>query len=99
MTTGMDRLVAAINGDDCDRAPVFSIMLDQGARELGISLEAYYSRGDHVAEGQLRLRDKYGYDNLWCLFYVGKEAELLGCKKILFASDGPPMSVIWLLGN
>lgn len=90
MTTGMDRLRAAINGGDCDRVPVFSIMLDQGARELGMTLQEYYSQGEHVAEGQLRLRDKYGYDNLWCLFYVGKEAELLGCKKILFASDGPP---------
>ena len=33
---------------------------------------------------------KYGYDNVWSLFYVGKEAELLGCKKIIFAKDGPP---------
>lgn len=90
MTTGMERLTAAINGGACDRVPVFSIMLDQGAKELGMSLEEYYSRGEAVAEGQLRLRAKYGYDNLWCLFYVGKEAELLGCRKVLFASDGPP---------
>jgi len=27
---------------------------------------------------------------VWSLFYVGKEAELLGCKKIRFAKDGPP---------
>jgi uroporphyrinogen decarboxylase len=36
------------------------------------------------------MREKYEYDNLWSLFYVGKEAELLGCKKIIFAKDGPP---------
>jgi len=90
MITGMDRIAAAINGAPIDRIPVFSIMLDQGAKELGMSLEKYYSKGEYVAEGQLRLRAKYGFDNLWSLFYVGKEAELLGCKKILYAEDGPP---------
>lgn len=90
MTTGMDRLVAAINGEESDRIPVFCNLLDQGARELGMSIKEYYSRGEYVAEGQLRMREKYGYDNLWSLFYVGKEAQLLGCRKIIYAADGPP---------
>jgi uroporphyrinogen decarboxylase len=38
----------------------------------------------------LKLRARYDYDNVWSLFYVGKEAELLGCRDILFAEDGPP---------
>ncbi len=90
MMTGMERLAAAVNGTPADRIPVFCNLLDQGARELGLSLQEYYSRGEYVAEAQLRMRAKYGYDCLWSLFYVGKEAELLGCKKIIFASDGPP---------
>jgi uroporphyrinogen-III decarboxylase len=90
MITGMDRLLAAIKGERCDRIPVFCNLLDQGPRELGIPPEEYYRDGEKVAEAQLRLRAKYGYDNLWGLFYVGKEAELLGCRKILFAEDGPP---------
>jgi uroporphyrinogen-III decarboxylase len=90
MITGMQRLLAAIDGSDADRIPVFCNLLDQGARELGLSLEEYYSRGEYVAEGQLKMREKYGYDNVWSLFYVGKEAELLGCKSIMFAKDGPP---------
>lgn len=90
MTNGMDRLKAAIEGTPVDRIPIFSVMLDQGAKELGMSLREYYSKGENVAEGQLRMRAKYGYDNLWSLFYVGKEAELLGCKKMIYAEDGPP---------
>ncbi len=90
MMTGMERLVAAINGSSADRIPVFCNLLDQGAKELGLSLEEYYSNGEYVAEAQLRMRKRYGYDNLWSLFYVGKEAELLGCRKMVFASDGPP---------
>ena len=90
MTTAMDRLVAAIKGEKSDRIPVFCNLLDQGAAELGLSLQDYYSNGEYVAEAQLKMLRKYGHDNVWSLFYVGKEAELLGCKKILFASDGPP---------
>jgi len=90
MITGMDRLVAAINGEKSDRIPVFCNLLDQGAKELGIPLTEYYSSGEYVAEAQLKMREKYGYDNVWNLFYVGKEAELLGCNKIKFSSYGPP---------
>lgn len=90
MTTGMDRLRAALKGDVLDRIPVFCNMSDQGARELGMTPEEYFSRGANVAEAQLRMLWKYGYDNVWSLFYVGKEAELLGCRKILYAKDGSP---------
>lgn len=90
MITGIDRLNAAVKGEVLDRIPVFCNQLDQGARELGLSIEDYYSKGEYVAEGQLRMREKYGYDNVWSLFYVGKEAELLGCQKILYATDGSP---------
>ncbi len=90
MITGMDRLVAAIKGELSDRIPVFCNLIDQGAQELGIPLQEYYTSGKHVAEAQLTMRENYGYDNLWSLFYVGKEAELLGCQKILFSKSGPP---------
>lgn len=87
---GMERLVATLTGSRPDRIPVFCNLLDQGARELGMPLREYYSNGEHVAEGQLRLREKYGHDNVWSLFYSGKEAEVLGPAKIAFAADGPP---------
>jgi len=90
MMTGMERLNAAIQGTAADRIPVFCNLLDQGAAHLGLSLKEYYSNGENVATAQLLMREKYGYDNLWSLFYVGKEAELLGCRRIIFANDGPP---------
>lgn len=90
MITGMERLMAAIKGDVSDRIPVFCNLIDQGALELGMSLREYYANGAHVAEAQLRMRERYGHDNVWSLFYVGKEAKLLGCRKIRYAPDGPP---------
>jgi len=90
MITGMKRLEATVKREIIDRIPIFCNLIDQGAKELGIPLSEYFSNGDYVAEGQIRMMRKYGYDNVWSLFYVGKEAEILGCQKILFAEDGPP---------
>ncbi|CAK0770850.1 Uroporphyrinogen decarboxylase [Gammaproteobacteria bacterium] len=90
MITPSERLLATVNGQPTDRIPIFCNLLDQGARELGVALRDYYRDGTLVAEAQLRMREKYGHDNVWCLSYVGKEAELLGCREILFAEDGPP---------
>lgn len=88
--TPLQILAAAANGTPAPRIPIFCNLLDQGPRELGMSPKDYYANGEHVAAGQLKLRARYGYDNVWSLFYVGKEAELLGCRDILFAEDGPP---------
>lgn len=88
--TPLEILSAAISGQPAPRIPVFCNLLDQGARELGMSQKEYYAKGEHVAEGQLKMRARYGYDNVWSLFYVGKEAELLGCSEILYAEDGSP---------
>ena len=88
--TGMERLGSAITGAAADAVPVFCNLIDQGASALGVSLESYYADGTLVAEGQLRMRERFGHDNVWSLFYVGKEAELLGCRTIQFAVDGPP---------
>jgi uroporphyrinogen-III decarboxylase len=90
MMTGMERLSAALNGTPTDRVPVFCNLIDQGAKELGISLKEYYASGENVATAQLRMQKRYGYDCLWSLFYVGKEAELLGCSRIIYSQDGPP---------
>jgi uroporphyrinogen-III decarboxylase len=87
---GIERLAAVATGEEYDRIPVFCNLLDQGAKELGMPIKDYYSKGEYVAEGQLKMREKYGYDNLWSLFYVGKEAEILGCKKIIYTDSGPP---------
>lgn len=88
--TPLELLQATIAGQPTPRIPVFCNLLDQGARELGLSQRDYYADGARVAEGQLRMRARCGYDNVWSLLYVGKEAELLGCREILFDDRGAP---------
>lgn len=86
----MERLQAVMIGQQPDRVPVLCNLLDQGACELGMGMKEYYSRGENVAEGQLRMREKYGYDGVLGMFYAGMEAEMLGCRSIVYAEDGPP---------
>lgn len=90
MTTPMGRVGTLLTGGRPDRVPIACNLLDQGARELGVSIKEYYSRGELVAEGQLRLREKFGYDTLMGMFYSALEAEVLGCRNIVYADDGPP---------
>lgn len=88
--TPLEILAAAINGDPAPRIPVFCNLLDHGARELGMTQKEYYSRGENVAEAQLKMLARFGQDNVWSLSYVGVEAEILGCREILFNEEGCP---------
>ncbi|MGA7828622.1 MAG: uroporphyrinogen decarboxylase family protein [Geobacteraceae bacterium] len=86
----MERIRQLVDGKLPDRVPVVCNLLEQGASELGLGIEEYYASGEQVAEAQLRMQRKYGYDNLWGFFYVARDAEMLGCRKIIYAKDGPP---------
>lgn len=88
--TSRERINALINGSLPDRVPVFCTLLEQGAREMGMSIQEYYSRGEYVAEGQLKLRERYGYDQLWAYHYTALDAEILGSKRTIYSEDGPP---------
>ncbi|MDT4290030.1 uroporphyrinogen decarboxylase family protein [Methylomonas sp. MO1] len=97
--TPLEILSAATTGSPAPRIPVFCNLPDHGARELAMTAKEYFSRGEYVADGQLRLLQRYGYDNIWSLHYVGKEAELLGCREILFADDGVPNVADFVIKN
>jgi uroporphyrinogen decarboxylase len=86
----LERVSTVLQGKIPDRVPIFGNLLEQGAKELGMSIEEYYSKGEYVAEGQLRMRERYGYDNLSGFFFAGKSVEMLGCQKIIYSESGPP---------
>lgn len=97
--TPLEILAAAATGSPAPRIPVFCNLPDHGPHELGMDAKTYFSKGEYVAEAQIRLQRRYGYDNLWSLHYVGKEAELLGCQDILFADDGAPNVADFVIKN
>ena len=89
--TPLDRTLAALSHQAPDRVPVIINPTMHGAKELGLSLEAYFARAEHVIEGQIRLRARFGHDCLVPFFYSALEAEAFGMETV-FSDDGPPVT-------
>ncbi len=89
--TSLQRVLTTLSHKEPDRVPFFLLLTMHGAKELGMSIEEYFSSGKNVAEGQLRMRKKYGHDCLYSFFYAPVEVEACG-GKVLYVDDGPPNS-------
>lgn len=89
MMSPYDRVMAVLQRQTPDCVPAFPILLLQGAAELGLSLEAYFSKGEHLAEGQLRLLDKYGHDCVFGFPHIVEDITAFGAGLIYF-NNGPP---------
>ncbi|MGR8929619.1 MAG: uroporphyrinogen decarboxylase family protein [Gammaproteobacteria bacterium] len=85
----MQRVLTALNHKEPDRVPLFLLTTLHGAKELGLTIEAYFSRADYVVEGQMRLLQKYRSDCLYPFFYAAIELEAWG-GEVIFQHDCPP---------
>lgn len=86
--TSLERTLAALSYKDPDRVPLFLLTTMHGARELGVSIQEYFSSADNVAKGQIRLREKYQSDCYYTFFYAAIETEAQG-GTVRFIPDGP----------
>jgi uroporphyrinogen decarboxylase len=89
--TSMQRVLTTLGHKEPDRVPLFLLVTMHGAKELGLSIRDYFSKAEHVAEGQIRLRAKYGNDCLNGFFYAPVEIEAWG-GEVIYSTDGPPNS-------
>lgn len=89
--TSMQRVLTTLEHKEPDRVPFFLLVTLHGAKELGLSIKNYFSNPENVAEGQLRLRNKYRHDCIYNFFYAPLEVEAWGGEVIYF-EDGPPNS-------
>ena len=89
MMTSLQRVLTTLGQQEPDRVPFFLLLTMHGARELGLSIQDYFSKAENVVEGQLRLRAKYRHDCLYTFFYASLEVEAFGGQTI-FRPDGPP---------
>ena len=97
----MQRVLTALSHREPDRVPLFLLHSLQGARELGLSIQDYYSRAEHVIEGQIRLARKYRGDCLYGFFHAAVEFEAWG-GEVLYFPDGPPNAgepILWTHGD
>jgi uroporphyrinogen decarboxylase len=89
MTTPLERVGAVLQHKLPDCVPVFPVLLMQGAEEMGLDLQTYFSRGDYLAEGQLRLLDKFGHDCVFGFPHVVEDITAFGAE-IVYYRNGPP---------
>ncbi|MFO7928487.1 MAG: uroporphyrinogen decarboxylase family protein [Candidatus Humimicrobiaceae bacterium] len=94
----MERVLETIQFKEPDKVPLFLMLTLHGAKELGLGIKEYFSKPEYVAEGQLRLREKYQNDCLNSLFYAAIEIEAWG-GEVIFVEDGPPNSGEPIIGN
>ena len=87
--TSLQRVLTTLGQKEPDRVPLFLLLTMHGAKELDMSIQDYFSSGENVAEGQLRLRAKYGHDCFYPFFYAAIEVEAWG-SDVIYSSDGPP---------
>ncbi len=89
--TSLQRVQTTLGHEEPDRVPLFLLVTMHGARELGVSIETYFSKAEHVVEGQLRMRSKFRNDCVYNFFYAPLEVEAWG-GEVLYREDGPPNS-------
>lgn len=85
----MERVMATLNHQTPDRVPIFYLLSTYGAKELGMTIEEYFSKPENIVEAQLRMREKYSNDCIYTFFYAAIEIEAFG-GEVLFKEDGAP---------
>ena len=89
--TPLQRTLTTLGQREPDRVPLFLNLSLQGARELEMSLPAFFSRPENIARAQLRMEARYHGDCLSAFHYGAVEFEAFGGETI-FSEDGPPNS-------
>jgi uroporphyrinogen decarboxylase len=87
--TSLERVLATMTHKKPDRVPVFPILLMQGAAEMGMGLKQYFGQGANWAEGQLKLREKFGHDCVVGIPHVVQDITAFGAK-VMYWEKGPP---------
>ena len=85
----MERVLTALSHKEPDRVPLFLLLSMHGAKELGLSIEEYFSKAEHVFEGQVRLQKKFSNDCYYSFYHAAIEVEAFGAK-VIYSEDGPP---------
>lgn len=89
--TSLRRVLTTLGHREPDRVPLLLPVTLHGAKLLGLSLRDYFAKPEHVTEGQLRLRARYGHDFLIGFYFAPLEVAAWG-GEVVFYDDGPPNS-------
>jgi len=85
----MGRVLASLSHKEPDRVPMFLLFSMYGAKILDVPIKKYFSDPALVAEGQIKLRERYDNDCFYAFYYAAVEVEALG-GSVIFIENGPP---------
>lgn len=87
--TSMERVLTTLGHEEPDRVPFFLLMPTQGADVFNVSIEKYFSDPEMVAQGQIRMQQKYGHDCYYSFYYASLEIEAWGSDSIFYPNAAP----------
>lgn len=87
--TGMERVVAALQGASADRRAWTMTLSLYGAKLTGCPLEDYYTDPARYAAGQVAVSEQFGPDIIFTPFALALEARAFG-GEIVFPPESPP---------
>ncbi len=96
--TPMQRVLCTLSHQEPDRVPFFLLLTMHGAKQLGMSIEEYFSKPENVIKGQLQLQEKYQHDCLYSFFYAAIDYEAWG-GGVIFQQQGPANAAAPIISN
>ena len=87
--TNRERFMAALNGEPCDRVPLFPLLMFLAADRAGVTYREYATNGHTLAEAQLLVQQCYGLDAITACSDAFRITADLGAE-MAFPQDKPP---------
>ncbi len=93
--TPIERTLTTLGHKEPDRVPMFLLVSMVGSKGTGLTIEEYFSKGEYVVEGQLRMQKEFKNDCYYSLFFAAIETEAWGTElgrmgSVIYVEDGPP---------
>ena len=82
--TPAQRIERTFAGKETDRIPFFLPATFYPAKLMGLSIQEYFSRPEHIVEGQLLFREAIGHDGFYSFTHVAAQMEAWGGEIIYF---------------
>lgn len=89
-----ERLVGAVTFQPVDRVPIVPVILLQGSKLMNMDLPTYFSKGEYIAEGQLRLLEKFGHDAVFGFPHVVEDLVPWGASLTYYKNGSPTLGYV-----
>src|SRR3989339_918014 len=85
-----ERCLAAINGQNIDRTPVFPLLMFLAADRAGVTYKEFATNGIAMAEAQLKMFEKFDIDAITACSDAFRISADLAPDKMIYPQDSPP---------